>query len=348
MPTRFQGRPIDEIEGIGPARKTALAGLGLNTIEDLLALPAAATGRLLAGLPGIGAELVLGSFVPQARLLRLDGMTGQFAEGLVASGYRTYNDLVLDSSTGIRAALAQRQSEGLIPDVPDEALIVQWQLEAARKSQGGSLHIRVFDRASKAPLAGAVVRLNGTGKSDDTGRLRRETDENGLVFLDELGEGVHRVAVSADQHQSWLGTFAARPGSHARLLATLAPGADQPILQLDEFAGDVIVAPSATDAIVFDTLGSIDEFPQAPPFQIVSFSAATDTVLLASLWKRKINDQITIYQLRQPRALLPAGAKKGDVVLRNADGSYRLVDGLTPGAFRQELVRRRFSAAAGG
>ena len=348
MPTVFTGQPVEEIEGIGPSLSQSLAGMGIKKIEDLLALDVNQMRNLLSGLPGVTEAKLRESFIPQARFLRLDGMTGQFAGGLVKSGFRTYSSLMNEATDEVYRRLEQRHSQGDIPSMPPKELVQQWQLDSARKSQGGSLHIRIYDRENRKPISGAVVRINGTGLSDDNTPLSRETDSDGLVFLDTLGKGVHRVSISCNGYQTWLGTFSAAAGSHSKLVISIKKGTDQPLFKIDEFQGEVIVSASPTDAVIFKTFDAIDEFPKIPPFQVVSFSEATDTVLLTSIWKQKINDQIFVYQLRQPKSLFPKKVAKGNVVVRKADGAYRVIKGLTPGQFRRELVRRRLSNSKGG
>ena len=77
---------IDEIEGIGPAYAEKLIAAGIKTTEDLLTAGAKPSGRKkLEETTGISGKLIL-KWVNHADLFRINGVAGQFAELLEASG----------------------------------------------------------------------------------------------------------------------------------------------------------------------------------------------------------------------------------------------------------------------
>lgn len=85
--------PIEDIEGVGPARKTSFNEAGVKTTADLLEKGATPAGRkALAEATGIDGKIVL-TLTNQADLMRIKGVAGQWAELLQASGVDTVKEL---------------------------------------------------------------------------------------------------------------------------------------------------------------------------------------------------------------------------------------------------------------
>lgn len=83
---------IGEIEGIGPAYAEKLIAAGIKTTEDLLTAGAKPSGRKkLEETTGISGKLIL-KWVNHADLFRINGVAGQFAELLEASGVDTVKE----------------------------------------------------------------------------------------------------------------------------------------------------------------------------------------------------------------------------------------------------------------
>ena len=83
---------IDEIEGIGPAYAEKLIAAGIKTTEDLLTAGAKPSGRKkLEETTGISGKLIL-KWVNHADLFHINGVAGQFAELLEASGVDTVKE----------------------------------------------------------------------------------------------------------------------------------------------------------------------------------------------------------------------------------------------------------------
>lgn len=83
---------IDEIEGIGPAYAEKLIAAGIKTTEDLLTAGAKPSGRKkLEETTGISGKLIQ-KWVNHADLFRINGVAGQFAELLEASGVDTVKE----------------------------------------------------------------------------------------------------------------------------------------------------------------------------------------------------------------------------------------------------------------
>lgn len=83
---------IDQIEGIGAAYAEKLIAAGVKTTEDLLAKCAKKSGRAkMAEATGISEKLIL-KWTNHADLFRINGVAGQFAELLEASGVDTIKE----------------------------------------------------------------------------------------------------------------------------------------------------------------------------------------------------------------------------------------------------------------
>lgn len=114
------GKPIDSIEGIGPAYKAKLAEAGVKSVEGLLDAGASKSGRQkLAEQTGLDASQIL-KWVNMADLFRINGIGGQFAELLKAAGVDTVKELRNRNAENLHAALTKTQEEkGLTKVVPN-------------------------------------------------------------------------------------------------------------------------------------------------------------------------------------------------------------------------------------
>ena len=83
---------VEDIEGIGKAYAETLNTAGVKTTEDLLDRGRTPSGRKkLAEETGISPKLIL-KWVNHADLFRINGVAGQFAELLEASGVDTVKE----------------------------------------------------------------------------------------------------------------------------------------------------------------------------------------------------------------------------------------------------------------
>jgi len=98
-------KSIDMIEGIGPAYKDKFGAAGIKTVEALLEKGATPAGRkALAEATGFSESSVL-DFVNMADLFRINGVAGQFAELLKASGVDTVKELATRNAENLHKAL---------------------------------------------------------------------------------------------------------------------------------------------------------------------------------------------------------------------------------------------------
>ena len=105
------GKAIQMIEGIGPSYQEKLTQAGVKTVETLLEKGATPTGRKeIATTSGIGEGVIL-DWVNMADLFRINGVAGQFAELLKASGVDTVKELRTRNAENLHQKLTEVNAE---------------------------------------------------------------------------------------------------------------------------------------------------------------------------------------------------------------------------------------------
>lgn len=329
--------PVSEIQGIGPAIQEKLEERHVYYTEQLLSLPVDQVCAWLAPVPGITDHKLRNSYIPQARLLRVEGIDGQFAEGLVASGISTYRRIVTTDPKAILTMLEDRVQDGTIPAVPELEDVISWQLNAAKLVATGMLLLTVIDKSSKKRLAGIKARIVGL---DPLVRapVTFESDERGIVVFDGLVPGKHTVVLTAEGYLRHPITFMVKPDSGRSVRIELRPGKHKPRI-VDEFDGGVI-SPIALHETIKSRRVDLNDLPARPPVHVVEIQA--DDVLLSSLWRRKIDDVIEVLTFTLPKAELPQGIDKGSVLLPQNDDKYTMSEKSIL-EFRNEFIAERLA-----
>ena len=125
---------IERIEGIGPAYGQKLRSIGLAWVRELLDHGADPNGRQrIAAETGIKPELIL-AWVNAADLLRVDGVTPDWAELLEASGVDTVKELKNRVPANLLAKLTETNPTGprgrIAPSLPDLEEVEGWVAQA--------------------------------------------------------------------------------------------------------------------------------------------------------------------------------------------------------------------------
>ena len=310
---------VSEIQGIGPATQQKLEKKHVYYTEQLLSLPVDQVCAWLKSVRGITDHQLRNNYIPQARLLRVEGIDGQFAEGLVASGISTYRRIVTTDTKAILTMLEDRMEEGTIPSAPELEDVVSWQLNAAKLVATGLLLITIVDKSSKKRLAGVKARIVGL---DPLVRapVTFESNERGIIVFDGMVPGKHTVVLTAEGYLRHPITFMVKPDGGRSVRIELRPGTHKPRI-VDEFDGGVI-SPIALHETIKSRRVDLNDLPVRPPVHVVEIRA--DDVLLSSLWRRKIDDVIEVLTFTLPKAELPRGIDKGSVLLPQNDDKYTL------------------------
>ena len=120
---------VETIEGVGEVYAAKLNEAGIKTTEDLLAKCAAPKGRKeLAEATGISEKLVL-KWTNHSDLMRINGVAGQFAELLEASGVDTVKELKHRVPANLKAKMEEVNAEknlvNRVPNLPEIEKMVE-------------------------------------------------------------------------------------------------------------------------------------------------------------------------------------------------------------------------------
>jgi hypothetical protein len=341
MTSLTKTHPITEIEGIGNVIAQKLSERGVTKTEDLLALPAVQILNKLIDLDGITENNLLTSFLPQARFLRLQEMTGQLAEGLMTSGYMTYRDLIIADAKTIIGQLEDQVEEGVIPKVPTVDEVREWQIEAGRRLGTGTLHLTILDQQKKQPLEGVRVRIKGYGHGDVSFPISWQTGSDGFVFIEYLASGEHDVVITCDGYKTRTINFGLVNDDHVQYVLEMISGEAKPYIVIDEFAGEAIPSIMSSDVLILDRIEKLSDLPSLPPFTIAEFEETAKTVLLISLWRKKINDEIHIPYLRISKTALPTNVTEDNIIKVSEAGTFEIIEGLTQQEYHRQLLAER-------
>ena len=129
-------KKISSIEGIGEATTAKLEKAGITTVEALLEKGGQKAGRKeIADTSGMSESVVL-DFVNMADLFRINGVAGQFAELLKASGVDTVKELATRNAENLWAKLTEVNTEkSLTKVVPSAEKITDFITQAGKLDQ---------------------------------------------------------------------------------------------------------------------------------------------------------------------------------------------------------------------
>lgn len=111
---------VEQIEGIGEVYAEKLNAVGVKTTEDILQKCATPKGRqALADETGISGKLIL-KWTNHSDLMRINGVAGQFAELLEASGVDTVKELKHRVPANLQAKMEEVNAvKNLVNRVPN-------------------------------------------------------------------------------------------------------------------------------------------------------------------------------------------------------------------------------------
>ena len=115
------------IEGIGEAYEVKLDSSGVKSIESLLEVCATKKGRSqLSEKSGISEKLIL-KWANHADLMRIEGIGGEYAELLEASGVDTVPELSIRNAENLYMKIIEVNDKiNLVRKVPSEAQVIDW------------------------------------------------------------------------------------------------------------------------------------------------------------------------------------------------------------------------------
>jgi predicted flap endonuclease-1-like 5' DNA nuclease len=127
------GKPIQEIEGIGPAGAEKLGAAGIKSTTELLERGGTRRGRKqIAEASGFSESRIL-RWVNMVDLFRIEGIGGEFAELLESSGVDTVKELGARKAEHLAVTLAEvNERQKLTRRVLGVAVVTGW-VEQARQ-----------------------------------------------------------------------------------------------------------------------------------------------------------------------------------------------------------------------
>jgi len=118
---------IDEIEGIGPAKKESLAKADITTTDDLLKACSSKEGRASTAATTGLSESELLKFANMADLMRIKGVGEEYSELLEAAGVDTVKELRNRRADNLTAKMAEvNEAKKLVRSLPAEKIVQGW------------------------------------------------------------------------------------------------------------------------------------------------------------------------------------------------------------------------------
>ena len=120
-----------EIEGIGPAYAAKLAGIGVESTDDLLSKGTTPKGRTeLAEKSGINGKLIL-EWINHLDLERIKGVGWEYADLLEEAGVDTVPELAQRNAANLHQKLEEiNEQKKLVRRLPSENQVADWVAEA--------------------------------------------------------------------------------------------------------------------------------------------------------------------------------------------------------------------------
>lgn len=191
---RNLSRDVSVIEGVGPKTAARLSAVGVETLLDFVALPAADYHEALDGAASL-AEIE--RWQAMAFTMQVDAVDGQFAEALARAEYGLL-ELAMTSLADLRGVFERARAARKIPNVPETEILVDMIREAALLSASRCLLGKLVD-ADGQPVVGATVRVS---------QRATVSNANGLFKLAGLLDESDKLIVEYDDQRYRLAGYA--------------------------------------------------------------------------------------------------------------------------------------------
>jgi predicted flap endonuclease-1-like 5' DNA nuclease len=119
--------PVETIQGVGSARKSALVSAGITTKEELLKRGGTKAGRAEIASQTEISEKFIEKWVSAADLSRVKGIGAQYAELLEAAGVSDVGTLAKQNAGSLQKQLADlNASKKLVREIPGVSQVQNW------------------------------------------------------------------------------------------------------------------------------------------------------------------------------------------------------------------------------
>jgi hypothetical protein len=310
-----QHTPVSAIEGVGPALASALEGVGVFTVFDLLRAPPSRIAMAIA--PAAGFEQVR-SWWAMASLLQVAEVTPQWAEALVQGDVSSVSDLRHMRLSELESRFTGALERSDIPDVPNSEQIAEMVKDAAVIDCSAAVTGTIRGREDR-PVEGATVRI---------GPVQAASDPRGRFRLIRIPWNVRPVLmVEHHEHRPLEAPVALRRAEVVDVQtfrlqpARAGEPATMPVV-LSELQGDRL--PSFDGRPIRQQSVDIHELDQG---DLLRLAAVFETDPPIGLVSRLLSFEAGVFRVRTvrvPRSSLPTSAKVGDHFVFS-EGGFRQI-----------------------
>lgn len=305
---------LEKINGIGPAIAAKMAQFGIASVEELVAMRPNFAPQFADRVEGLSLRQLTQDFRPQARFMVLPGVTPEMASVLVASGYRTYRQVIFAEAAEIRQNL-QHAPAGLASD----GEIILLQLACARAQSYDRAIVQVTDAEDGKPITNSTLTLRDASLLAWSTADTREGDAQGTIFSPALARGrQHRMFVDAPGYRRTSLVMAAQGGLYHKVRIGLTKGVTQP--DADEFLGQSLGIIPEGAFVTVSAIAAAD-VPAGSMWRLRSQTQAGLSTM-ECLMRRRYGSEIRVYSTKVTTTALPAGATPGNTFIVGADGSW--------------------------
>ncbi|MEM7217396.1 MAG: DUF4332 domain-containing protein [Pseudomonadota bacterium] len=311
------GRPVTDIQGIGPALGERLNAARYASIGDLIRQPVERLHEVVASTSSLEQ---CEAWQSMAWLLQIDALTPQWAEALVVAGIETVEELVGQELADLQTLFASAFDSGLIPDQPDDEALFAAGKEAAGIHYGSTALVLVTSESGE-PIEDAQVRV---------GAVQAQTDANGRCRLSHLpGASAQFLSIARDGYATVL-EYDFQPNAdnrsfataHRRLAIDHGDATEEPVLE--EFQGDRI--PSlASYQTRWENVAEAD-VPEGDVVRVHKQYSDAETVQVVSLFRAWQAGEMVVRQARLGITLFDDTPDNGRL-FRRRDGRYQPLAG---------------------
>jgi hypothetical protein len=319
-------RPIVDLEGIGPRIASALEGIEVRVIGDLLR---STTKQVWTAVKSIASVDQVRTWRRMAALLEVRGMNPQWAEAIVKAGHTSagaFSHLGLDPA---RSLFKAAHTSGIIPDVPTDQQLCAM-LVAAREVELTGVFVGTVVDSKKKPVAGVEVRVGRRQSiSDDRGRFRISGLPLRLPFLVVVDHpaGGCRIAAQAEPRE-------------APVLKTIALSARSTPFVRSQLAGQALptdLSPYPVKSVEVE-LGAI---ARGDVLRMIHTYADSRHVKLTSKLLELKDGELQVHWVKASATDLPPDLKLGDHIVRTTAGWRKVRMGREQLRSYQAVLRTR-------
>lgn len=317
------------IEGIGDVTEAALRDAGITTIAELLWH---GQRRSEGELPQNMRAGIQPGWVAAAFLLQVQKMTPDRAEGLVAAGIDSVEELAGAGLQTLERAMERAVETGRMREAPSLYQLAELQRHAASLRGTGLVRGRVVDAESGEALAGVKV---------SAGRKSTETDSDGAFYMSGIPAGSAPLSIAAPERRPFSVPVVVHAGRisapvRVRINRRSTPPAAPRVSR--EADGALIWAGKGSTVRIEPR--TLEELPDGT--YLLFRETRSGKARLLHLYRTQIGSEIVSDRVEIDPEKLPAGARPGSVL--------QLKDGVLGGTelTLRDVARQKLEAVLPG